>query len=150
MDTTVYYPPQMLQGIALGAEDPYTVAAAYGYAASEYDKIKSTEPFKQALARAQEQLTNEGLTIDVVAHAMLQEYTTQIASDLFRQYHHPMTPVDSKVKIASVLFTRENQLRDRVVKKTVADEVSGVQIVINIPDRIAQEIKTIEAEVLNG
>jgi len=150
MNTTLYYPPQMLQAMALGAEDPYTIAAVYGYAGSEYDRIKATDAFQQALTKAKEQLSSEGLTIDVVAHAMLQEYTTNISSDLFKQYHHPLTPVDSKVKIATALFAREAQLRDRVSKKTAADTGPGVRITINIPDRPTHDMRVIEAEVLDG
>lgn len=139
-----YYPPEMLVSLAAEREDPYTIAAVYGYPASEFDKIRNTPTFKVALEKAKESLQATGLSADVAGYSMLQEFSMRIAEDLFVQYHSPLTPIDSKVKIASTLFSRENQLRERVMPKDKQVQGNGVQIVINIPDA-AKEVVTLDA-----
>lgn len=128
-----YYPPEMLVALASEREDPYTVAAMYGYKASDFDRIRKTPSFEKALSAAKETMASSGLSADVAGYSMLQEFSMSVAEDLFLQYHNRNTPVDAKVRIASVLFTREAQLRDRVQPKGKEVQSNGVRIVINIP-----------------
>lgn len=129
-----YYPPQMLVALAAKLDDPYTVAATYGYPASEYDRIKDTPAFKAALAKAEESLQGSGLDIDTAGYSLLQEMSQSIAQNLYTTYHHHATPVETKVKIAATLFAREAQLRERVKPKAQNQQGNGgFQIIFNIP-----------------
>lgn len=133
---TSAYPPALLIGLAAGMESPYDVAARYNISSRELDKLMQQTGFRAALDKATEMIAENGLDTEVVAHTVLLELTSKITKDLYDKYTQSATPLDLKVKIANVLYTREAQLRQRVqpVRKDTENAGGGFSININFPD----------------
>lgn len=136
---TLPFPPDMLLAIAAGHDTDFNIAAAYGIPASEFSVIRETASFKAALAKAQEVVDANGEDAEVVEHALLQTMAGEITKSLYEVYHQGVTPTDMKIRIASVLYNREDQMRNRLRPKAQGPAHAageGFKIIINIPSAL--------------
>jgi hypothetical protein len=88
----LYLSPEMVAELALGQDDPLTIAQKYGMTVAEFEALNAQPWFGETIYRKREQLQAEGVTFaakaGMIAEEVMQDiYTLSKASDGMRMEH---------------------------------------------------------------
>lgn len=124
-------PAEMIQSLALGAEDELVIAARHGFSVEKYQELSTMKPFRDAVAAQRAEFDKSGLTFrvkqamkadilwdEVFVAAMSNETTLlqklEVAKHLAKLGN--LEPKDEKQQVAGTGFTINIDLGDRSVQ----------------------------------
>lgn len=76
----LYLSPEMVAELALGQDDPLTIAAKYGLSTAEFESLNSQEWFGQMVYQKREELTSDGMTFKIKARMIAEEVMQDVFS----------------------------------------------------------------------
>lgn len=74
----LYFDPQMVAEIALGAEHPHDIAERYGYDAVAYETLAALQWFAELVARKRQELADDGILFTAKAGMMAEALLTRL------------------------------------------------------------------------
>jgi len=123
-NAVIPFDPRMAYDIALGLEDPVTVAAEYGLTSDQYYTLKEYHPFQQAVERYMAELKEKGVTFRIKAALQAEA----LLPEVFRMSLDPNTPAS----VRADLIKWQAKVGNLEPKEKQSEAVSGLHININL------------------
>lgn len=120
-------PPQMVDAIAAGLEEPAEIAARYGFSGSQWTKLAQWKPFLDAVSARKAEFERDGYTF-----RLKRAMQADVLSDRYYQYLLSNDVTLPQLNEGVKLFAKLGDLEPKPAVQTA--QGSGFSITINLGD----------------